>query len=149
MDYNFTLHKYSWDLNANMYKLSHTFTSEWRDLAICNNTLYGMKRQNDTNVGEQVWKIDKDSLEQCVVLHTKGNRTDWMEYRAVFVTANDTTLCVAELNKNNKTFFISWGIFDANFVPGPINFNFPWENYYNGPYSPSVFTYICRVSRGD
>ena len=30
-------------------------------------------------------------------------------------------------------------IFDANFVPGPINFNFPWENYYNGPYSPSVF----------
>ena len=28
-------------------------------------------------------------------------------------------------------------IFDRNFVQ--INFNFPWENYYNGPYSPSVF----------
>ena len=30
-------------------------------------------------------------------------------------------------------------IFDSNYVPGPINFNFPCENYYNGPYSPSVF----------
>ena len=40
-------------------------------------------------------------------------------------------------------------IFDANFVPGPINFNFPWENYYNGPYSPSVFDDLHMQGEGE